>query len=307
MKQKRIVILGGGESGVGAAILAKKQNFDVFVSDFGEIKQNYKDILIKYKIDFEEKQHSENLILNADEIVKSPGIADKVEIIKKIKSKNINIISEIEFAGRYTNAKLICITGSNGKTTTTLLIYHILKESGFNVGLAGNVGESFAFQVAENNFDWFVIELSSFQLDGMYEFKADIAILLNITPDHLDRYNYEFQNYIDSKFRIIQNLTVKDSFIYCDDDTIIKHELEQKNITATKYPISVKTKIENGALIDTEDLYIFIGISLQQFELNGKKVLTISEQAPIYNTIKDKNIGDKITIGSTENTIVSIS
>ena len=199
---KRIVILGAGESGAGAAILAAKQGFDVFVSDFGEIKHQYKLLLDKHHIRWEEKQHTESLILNADEVIKSPGIPDKAPMVKALREKKIPVISEIEFAGRYTKAKMICITGSNGKTTTTMLIYHILKEAGLNVGLAGNVGDSLALQVAEKNFDYYVVELSSFQLDGMTEFKADIAILMNITPDHLDRYNYEFQNYIDSKFRI---------------------------------------------------------------------------------------------------------
>ena len=199
---KRIVILGGGESGVGAAVLAKKQGFDVFLSDMSEIKPQYKAILEENKIDWEEKQHTEILILNANEIIKSPGIPDKAPIIKKLLQQGIPVVSEIEFAGRYTKAKMICITGSNGKTTTTMLIYHILKNAGFKVGLAGNVGQSLALQVANSECDYYIVELSSFQLDGMKEFKADIAILLNITPDHLDRYEYNFQNYVDSKFRI---------------------------------------------------------------------------------------------------------
>jgi UDP-N-acetylmuramoylalanine--D-glutamate ligase len=228
--KKRIVILGAGESGVGAAILAKKQGFEVFVSDFGEIKQKYKQELDKLGIEWEEKKHTEELVLYASEVIKSPGIADKAPIIQKIKGLNIPIISEIEFAGRFTNAKMTCITGSNGKTTTTMLTYHIFKNAGLNVGLAGNVGTSLARQVAEENYDYYVVELSSFQLDGMYNFKADIAILLNITPDHMDRYDYNIQNYIDSKFRIIQNQTEKDVFIYWDDDPIIKREIEKRNI-----------------------------------------------------------------------------
>ena len=199
---ERIVILGGGESGAGAAVLAKKKGFDVFLSDLSEIKPQYKTLLNEYGIEWEEKQHTEDKILNANEVIKSPGIPDKAPLIKKLHALSIPVISEIEFAGRYTNAKMICITGSNGKTTTTMLVYHILQKAGFNVGLAGNVGNSLALQVANDNYDYYVVELSSFQLDGMTEFKADIAILLNITPDHLDRYNYNFQNYVDSKFRI---------------------------------------------------------------------------------------------------------
>lgn len=254
---KRIVILGAGESGAGAAVLAKKQGFDVFVSDFGEIKDHYKQLLDNHHIPWEEKQHSEKLILNAGEVIKSPGIPDKAPIVKKLIEKKIPVISEIEFAGRYTDAKMICITGSNGKTTTTMLIYHILKDAGLNAGLAGNVGESLALQVAEKDFDYYVLELSSFQLDGMKEFKADIAILLNITPDHLDRYDYEFQKYIDSKFKIIQNQTSKDSFIFWNDDPVIQQELKKRKIQSTLYPFSLereeKTKafIENNLLIIT--------------------------------------------------------
>ena len=196
---KRLVILGGGESGVGTAVLAKKKGFEVFLSDKGKLKESYKDVLSQHEIKWEEEQHTEELILNADEVVKSPGIPDKAPLIKKLLEKKIPVISEIEFAGRYTKAKKICITGSNGKTTTTLLTYHILKKAGLNVGLGGNVGKSFAMQVATQEFDYYVLELSSFQLDGMFEFKADIAILLNITPDHLDRYDYKFENYANSK------------------------------------------------------------------------------------------------------------
>lgn len=235
---KKIVILGAGESGVGAAILAKAKGFDVFVSDFSAIQSKYKIILEQHAICWEEQRHTEKDILNADEIIKSPGIPDKAPIIQKIQSKNIPVISEIEFAGRYTDAKMICITGSNGKTTTTMLIYHIFEEAGLDVGLAGNVGNSLAQQVAEAPHEYYVLELSSFQLDNMYEFKADIAILLNITPDHLDRYEYQFQNYIDSKFRIIQNQTEKDVFIYWNDDPVISHEIEKHNPKATLYPFS---------------------------------------------------------------------
>jgi UDP-N-acetylmuramoylalanine--D-glutamate ligase len=253
---KKIVILGGGESGVGAAILAKKEGFDVFLSDLSLIKSQYKTMLDKHQIAWEEKQHTEAIILSADEIIKSPGIPNKAPIIKKLKEKGIPIISEIEFAGRYTNAKMICITGSNGKTTTTMLTYHILKNAGFNVGLAGNVGNSLALQVAENNFDYYVIELSSFQLDDMYEFKADVAILLNITPDHLDRYEYNFQNYVDSKFRIIQNQTENDVFIYWDGDPVIRKEIEKRKPTSTLYPFDINKGKDIETYIEKENLII---------------------------------------------------
>jgi UDP-N-acetylmuramoylalanine--D-glutamate ligase len=253
---KRIVILGGGESGAGAAVLAKKEGFDVFLSDLSEIKLEYKAQLDNYGIAWEEKQHTEELILNADEIIKSPGIPDKAPLIKKLKAQGTPIISEIEFAGRYTNAKMICITGSNGKTTTTMLTYHLLKTAGFNVGLAGNVGQSLALQVATENFDYYVVELSSFQLDGMTEFKADIAILLNITPDHLDRYEYNFQNYIDSKFRILQNQTEKDAFIFWENDPVIKAELAKRDIQSTLYPFAIERSEKTKAFIENDDLII---------------------------------------------------
>ena len=253
---KRLVVLGAGESGAGAAVLAKKQGLDVFVSDFGEIKNQYKQLLDNYEIPWEEKQHTEKLILNADEVVKSPGIPEKASIVKALLEKGTPVISEIEFAGRYTHAKMICITGSNGKTTTTMLTYHILKSAGLNVGLAGNVGDSLALQVAEKDFDYYVVELSSFQLDGMKEFKADIAILLNITPDHLDRYNYEFQNYIDSKFRIIQNQTEKDFFIFWNDDPVIQNELKKRKIQSTLYPFSLERKEKTIAFIENNQLII---------------------------------------------------
>ena len=253
---KRIVILGGGESGVGAAVLAKKQGFDVFLSDMAEIKPNYKVLLDENKIDWEEKQHSEILILNASEIIKSPGIPDKAPIIKKLLQQGIPVISEIEFAGRYTKAKMICITGSNGKTTTTMLIYHILKNAGFKVGLAGNVGQSLALQVANSECDYYIVELSSFQLDGMKEFKADIAILLNITPDHLDRYEYNFQNYVDSKFRITQNQTEKDAFIFWENDPVILAELKKRNIHSALYPFAIERSEKTKAFIEQDELII---------------------------------------------------
>ena len=241
--KKRIVVLGAAESGVGAAILAKKKDFDVFVSDMSEIKPNYKQMLEEYGLKWEEGQHTEALILNADEIIKSPGIPDTAPMIRKIKEAGIPIISEIEFAGRYTHAKMICITGSNGKTTTTSLIYHIFKEAGYNVGLAGNIGRSLALQIAEGKtYDYYVIELSSFQLDNMYKFRANIAVLLNITPDHLDRYNNDMQNYTDAKMRILQNQTEEDAFVYWADDPIIQRELKKYGIRAQKCPFSILQK-----------------------------------------------------------------
>ena len=235
---KRIVILGAGESGAGAAVLAKKEGFDVFVSDMSKIADKYKKMLDDRHIEWEEGQHTEAKILNADEIIKSPGIPDTAPMILKIKEKGIHIISEIEFAGRYTNSKMICITGSNGKTTTTSLIYHIFKQAGYDAGLAGNIGHSLALQVAEEPHDYYIIELSSFQLDNMYDFRANIAILLNITPDHLDRYDFKMQNYVDAKMRIIQNQTPQDAFIYWADDPIIKRELEKYDIKSIQYPFA---------------------------------------------------------------------
>ena len=238
----RIVILGAAESGVGAAILAKKQGFDVFVSDMGTIKPRYKQMLDNRGIAWEEGQHTESLILNAHEIIKSPGIPDKAPMVQKVKAAGIPIISEIEFAGRYTDSKMVCITGSNGKTTTTSLIYHIFKNAGYDVGLAGNIGNSLALQVAEDPHAIYVIELSSFQLDNMYEFRANIAVLLNITPDHLDRYDYNMQNYTDSKMRIIRNQTKDDAFVFWNDDPIIRRELKKYNIESRLCPFSILEK-----------------------------------------------------------------
>ena len=272
---KRIVILGAGESGTGAAILAKKQGNKVFVSDLSTISEKYKQVLTDFEIEFEEGKHTEESILNADFVVKSPGIPDKAPIIKKLKENQISILSEIEFAGKYTSAKMICITGSNGKTTTTMLIYHLLQKAGFNVGLAGNVGRSFAWQVAEENFDYYVIELSSFQLDNMYDFKADIAVLLNITPDHLDRYDYQMQNYVDSKFRILQNQTEDDVFIYCADDPVILSELNKIKITARKAPFTLGKPMENGAGLEQDNMIInwdqnTFSMSILDISLQGK-------------------------------------
>lgn len=239
---KRIVILGAAESGVGAAVLAQKKGFDVFVTDKGAIKPHYKEMLDQRNISWEEGQHTEALVLNADEIIKSPGIPDTTPIVREIKEAGIPIISEIEFAGRYTNSRMVCITGSNGKTTTTSLIYHIFKKAGYDVGLAGNIGHSLALQVAEEPHDYYVIELSSFQLDNMYDFRANIAVLLNITPDHLDRYDNNMQNYADAKMRILQNQTKDDAFVFWNDDPIIQRELEKYHIESKMCPFSIIKK-----------------------------------------------------------------
>jgi len=272
----QIVVLGGGESGVGAAVLAKKKGISVFVSDNNRIQQKYIDVLKHSEIDFEDDGHSEQVILSADEIIKSPGIPDTVKIIISAKNRNIPIISEIEFAARYTSAKLICITGSNGKTTTTLLLYYILKTAGLNVGIAGNIGKSFALQVAQNNYDVYVLEISSFQLDDMHNVRANIAILLNITPDHLDRYNNNFNNYIDSKFRIIQNQTTDDAFIYCFDDSVITEKIKHEKIKAQQFPFSLLPKyFKQGAYLNNEKIIIEynktqVHMTLEQLALQGK-------------------------------------
>ena len=250
---KRIVILGAGESGSGAAILAKEKGFDVFVSDMGTIKEPYRALLNQHNIPWEDGQHTESLILNADEVIKSPGIPLTAPLIVKLQQQGTPIISEIEFAARFTNAKMICITGSNGKTTTTSLIYGILRRAGLNVGLAGNIGASLALQVAHEDHDYYVIELSSFQLDNMYDFRANIAILLNITPDHLDRYNFEFQNYVNAKFRITQNQTKDDAFIYWSGDPVIDREIQKMSLGATLYPFG---KEGNAAYIRGNDLVV---------------------------------------------------
>ena len=240
---KRIVVLGAAESGVGAAALAKVKGFDVFVSDMGKIKENYKDVLRQYGVSWEEGRHTEELILNAVEVIKSPGIPEDAPMVQKVRNAGIPVISEIEFAGRYTDAKMICITGSNGKTTTTSLIYHIFRKAGYNAGLAGNIGRSLALQIAEGRtFDYYIIELSSFQLDNMYDFRANIAILLNITPDHLDRYEGSMQKYTDAKMRIVQNQTEEDAFIYWNDDPIISRELRKYGIKAKMCPFSILKK-----------------------------------------------------------------
>lgn len=250
MTQNRIVILGGGESGVGAAILAKDKGFDVFLSDSGSIPAHYKEQLDKEGIPYEEGGHTESLILNASEVVKSPGIPPTAPLMQKITALGIPVISEIEFAGRFTDAKMVCITGSNGKTTTTLLTYHILKNAGINVGLAGNVGKSLALQVARDPHDVYVIELSSFQLENMYDFKANIAVMLNITPDHMDRYDYKMQNYINAKFRIIRNQTQEDAFIFWQDDPVITAQLKSIKTEAKLYPFSEHFEQNADAYVD---------------------------------------------------------
>jgi len=271
----RLVILGGGESGVGTAILGKKQGYDVFVSDFGKIKDSYKEVLIINDIAWEEETHTEELILNADVVMKSPGIPDKSPIVKQLKSKGISIISEIEFASAFTNAVSIGITGSNGKTTTTMLTYHVLKAAGLNVGLAGNVGKSFAWQVADNNYDFYVIELSSFQLDGIIDFKPHIAIITNISPDHLDRYDYKYQNYIDSKFRITMNQTEEDFLIYDANDEAILEWLKNNTVRAKLIPFSLTDEYSEGAFIKNNTMEVKINqeefaMETEYISLEGK-------------------------------------
>lgn len=277
----RIVILGAGESGAGAAVLAKKEGFDVFVSDMSVIKDKYKELLDTHGIEWEEKGHTEDKILNADEIIKSPGIPDNAPIIQKCMSKGIGIISEIEFAGRYTTSKMICITGSNGKTTTTSLIYHIFKNAGYNVGLAGNIGKSLALQVAEDPHEYYIIEISSFQLDNMYNFRANIAILLNITPDHLDRYDNCMQNYVDSKMRIIQNQTKDDTFIYWNDDPIIKRELKKYDIKSVQCPFSDLKEKGSIAYIEEGEYKIEVPAPFNM----EQEALSLTGRHNIYNSL----------------------
>ncbi len=249
--------MGGGESGVGTALLGRAKGYDVFVSDKGKIKDNYKEVLMRNEIEWEEGQHTESKILNADVAMKSPGIPDKVALVQMLLKNEIPVLSEIEFASKYTNATLVGITGSNGKTTTASLTHHILKQE-LNVGLAGNIGDSFAKQVLEDDFENYVLEISSFQLDGIRDFKPRIAVLTNITPDHLDRYDYKFENYVDSKFRIALNQTKEDYFIYDADDEVIVEWLESHDIKSTLLPFSLKKKIENGAYLDNDNIKITI-------------------------------------------------
>jgi len=262
---QRLVILGGGESGVGTAILGKQKGYEVFVSDFGKITEHYKNVLKKYEIKWEDDKHTEELILNADVVMKSPGIPKKAPIVKKLIEKGIPVISEIEFAAQFTKAKTIAITGSNGKTTTTMLTYHLLKEGGLNVGLGGNIGKSFAWQVAESNYDYYVLELSSFQLDGIINYKPEIAVLTNISPDHLDRYEYKYENYIASKFRITMNQTEEDYFIYDADDEAISNWFKHNKTKAKLIPFSLTKTFENGAFIKNETMDIII--NNEEFEM----------------------------------------
>ncbi|MEQ7799895.1 UDP-N-acetylmuramoyl-L-alanine--D-glutamate ligase [Pedobacter sp. ASV1-7] len=308
MEKQRIVILGGGESGVGAAILAQKEGFDVFLSDFGVISSQYKKRLQELNIVFEEQQHTQEEILKAVEVIKSPGIPDTAPIIKTIKVKRIPVISEIEFAKRYTNAKTICITGSNGKTTTTMLTYHVLKSAGLNVGLAGNIGHSFAAQVATENFDWYVLEISSFMLDDMYSFKADVAVLLNITPDHLDRYDYKLGNYAASKMRITQNQDSDDVFIYCADDEETIKALRNAEIKSKMYPFSIRKKIESGAYLESNNIHININLndpltmSITELALQGKHNIYNSMASGIVAKVLDiRNMSIRESMGDFKN------
>lgn len=289
---KRLVILGAAESGIGAAMLAKKQGYEVFVSDFGKIKQEYKKQLQKLKIDFEEAKHSLEKILNADEIVKSPGIAEKTEVMKKVRAKKIPVISEIEFAFRFTKGKIIGITGSNGKSTTTKLTYHMLKKAGFDVACVGNIGDSFAKQVAERDCKYYVAEISNFQLDDIKTFRPHIAILLNITPDHLDRYEYKLENYVTSKFRIAENQTAEDFFIYCLDDEILNENISKFQIKAKKIPYSIQQKIDEGGFLENENLIIHLNqkpltMSIYELALQGKHNLYNSMAAAMVGKIFD--------------------
>ncbi len=279
---KKLIVLGAGESGVGAAILGKEKGYNVFVSDSGKIQTRYKQELESHSIAWEEGTHTLSMFEDADLVVKSPGIPDSLPMILSFKKASIPVISEIEFAGRYSNAKMICITGSNGKTTTTMLIYHLLKCAGLKVGLAGNIGNSLARQVAQTPQEYYVIELSSFQLDGMYEFKADVAILLNITPDHLDRYEYKFQNYINSKFRIVQNMSVSDCFIYWNEDPYIRKELSERQIKAKTYPFALEKSEDLAAYIENELIKINTGNRTFQTPVSE---LTLRGQHNMYNSM----------------------
>lgn len=288
----RIVILGGGESGTGAAVLAKVKGFDVFLSDKGEIAPEYVEMLRKWDIPFESGQHTESMILDADEVIKSPGIPLTAPIVKEIMDAGIHIISEIEFAGRYDDAKKICITGSNGKTTTTSLIYYLLQQAGLDVGLGGNIGRSYAYQVATGHHDIYVLEISSFQLDNMYDFKADIAIITNITPDHLDRYDHSLEKYAMAKFRITQNMDREDCFIFCSDDEITIRHLDQIVIKAKMLPFSQKKEVKEGAFLRGDNMVVRVGddecdMFIQELALGGKHNIYNSMAAAIAGKVMD--------------------
>ena len=288
----RIVVLGGGESGVGAAVLAKVKGFDVFLSDNGKIPEHFAEDLRKWDISFEEGHHTEELILNADEVIKSPGIPSSVPIVRKLEAQGTHIISEIEFAGRYDTAKKICITGSNGKTTTTSLIYYLLQNAGLTVHLGGNIGKSYAYQVATENFDIYVLELSSFQLDNVYDFKADIAIITNITPDHLDRYDHKMENYVKAKFRITRNMNPEDCFIFCSDDEITVNHLNKIVVKAKQLPFSQKTEVEQGAFVKDDKIVIRYEDSecdmyIRELALGGKHNVYNSMAAAIAAKVMD--------------------
>ena len=288
----RIVVLGGGESGVGSAVLAKVKGFDVFLSDRGKIDEKYIEVLKKWDIPYEEGQHTEEEILNADEVIKSPGIPTAAPMVQKLIAQGTHIISEIEFAGRYDKARKICITGSNGKTTTTSLIYYLLKQAGLNVGLGGNIGKSYAYQVATENFDIYVLELSSFQLDNVYDFKADIAIITNITPDHLDRYDHKMENYVKAKFRITRNMNPEDCFIFCSDDEITVNHLNKIVVKAKQLPFTQKTTVEQGAFVEDDKIVIRYEDSecdmyIRELALGGKHNVYNSMAAAIAAKVMD--------------------
>ena len=288
----RIVVLGGGESGVGSAVLAKVKGFDVFLSDMGKVSDEYASILNEWNIPFEQGRHSEELILNADEVIKSPGIPSTAPMVQKIEGCGINVISEIEFAGRYDSAKKICITGSNGKTTTTSLIYHLLQQAGLNVGLGGNIGKSYAYQVATEKYDIYVLELSSFQLDNVYDFKADIAIITNITPDHLDRYGHDMENYVKAKFRITRNMSHDDCFIFCSDDEITINHLNQIVVKAQKLPFTQKTQVSQGAYLKDDKMVVKYkeeecDVFLKELALGGRHNVYNSMAAAIAAKVMD--------------------
>ncbi|WP_225872374.1 UDP-N-acetylmuramoyl-L-alanine--D-glutamate ligase [Pedobacter frigidisoli] len=293
--QGRVVILGAGESGVGAAKLAQLKGFDVFVSDFGIITDKYKAALEKLNISFESERHTEDLILNAIEVIKSPGIPSTAPIIKKLTAKGIPVISEIEFAKRYTDAKMICITGSNGKSTTSLLTYHILRNAGLNVGLAGNIGQSFAAQVASENYDYYVLEISSFMLDDMFDFKADIAVLLNITPDHLDRYDHKLENYAASKMRIIKNQTADDIFIYCADDEETLKALEKVKPLAKTYPFSILKKVDQGAYLEENQIHIHTELN-NELTMSILTDLALQGKHNIYNSMASGIVAKRLEL-----------